>query len=123
MCSANSDDEGQPVYGFRHHGRSWFATASPREGCLDYVSFGLTDRAGGYVGGELLLEWTDLTTPVTTHFTAYSDSWVLFAHPPVAAFLRSLARVNGPGISADQVCALLLAAGFVDLTEASPPEP
>ena len=122
MCPANTDAESQPVYGFRHHGRSWNSKASHRDGCIDYVSFGLIDRAGGYVGGELLLEWTDLTTPATTHFIAYSDSWGLFAHPPVAAFLRSLARGTGPGVTADQVCALLLAAGFVDLTEASPPE-
>lgn len=122
MCSAIADTDKPPVYGFRHHGRSWYGPASRRDGCIDYVSFGLTDRSGGYMGGELLMEWTDLTTPLTTHFIAFPDSWALFAHPPVAAFLRSLARATGPGVTADQVCALLLAAGFVDLTETSPPE-
>ena len=111
----------QPVYGFHHLNRAWYAEHARGNTVIDEVIFGLKRRSGGSVHGEMIASWALVGGKATPQLIAYADSWVLFTHPPVAAALKSLSEITDQEITPDQFCKVLLDAGFVDLTETTRP--
>jgi hypothetical protein len=103
------------VRGFRHISASWYGDSHEfGPNIVDEVLFGFYHVEGGTTG-EMAVRWKTLSNRVTPQLQVFDDAWhALYEMNDV---LARMARTDGDDIIPEDFCALLLACGFVDMTE------
>lgn len=104
--------------GFTILSQSWYADSnlSPaeRKNGVDEILFGLFAPEGG-TSGELSIRWKPLQGKAVPQLQAFDDSWSALA--TFADLLPKLAELDNTQPTVEQVAAVLMSCGFVDMTE------